>query len=168
LILLVQIIQLAICIWIFLDDLKNREISIYAVLCLLISGFIYPLLYSDITVVDHLYQGLQNTMVLSLIFGITFLYFKVLKKVENPFQTHLGVGDLLFFLSLVFVGPIISFIILFLAMSIFSSIVGALGIALFKWKTIPLAGLGALLLLGIRIWEMASGEWFGEVVIGLL
>jgi hypothetical protein len=147
---------LLICSWIIFDDFKNREVNIISLILLLIMGFIqrsfsgdsYGILFKE---------GLINTLIISVIFGITFLYLKKIKKIEKPSETHLGLGDYFFFLSLVFFFSTEFYILVFITMTFFSLLVGIL-IQFLKSNrsTIPYAGIGSLLLAIMQVFKLSG------------
>lgn len=99
-----------------------------------------------------------NTLLIGLIFGLTFLYFKLIRKVNNPLITHLGWGDIMFFLALTPLFYPIVYSYVFIAMTLLSTIVG-LVLHLIKSTevTIPHAGISALsFILTLLLTEMFS------------
>ncbi len=145
-----------------IQDIKTRLISIYLLIGLFVLNFVGELNHSQSIEVLKL-TGL-NILLIGTIFGITFVYFKWIRKVENPLTTHLGWGDILFFLALtpLFYPLVYSYI--FIAMTICSTLVGLI-ILLIKGNkaTIPHAGISAIffivLLLLTEFFSLSLNDW---------
>jgi hypothetical protein len=91
-------------------------------------------------------RGGVNLLILIFIFGVTYLYLMKVSKIKSPWVSHLGIGDLLFFVALVFISNTIPFILLFITMTFFSLIVGGSFQLMFKWKNVPYAGMSVIVL----------------------
>lgn len=134
--------QIGLCCWVVWDDFKNREINILAPITLCFLLLVKQVFFSE---PFFLWSDIfKNAIVAIIIFGIAFFYLKYLKKTENPLKTHLGIGDLLFFLSLVAIGTPLYYIFIFVVLTSFSLMVGIVGTVFLNWKNIPYAGISAI------------------------
>lgn len=126
------------------QDFKNRSISAFLPVLILISSFLYA--YSLFELADVAISTTINLVLLSFQFTILYLYVRIFKKAENLTNSYLGWGDILFLLALSpLFGPL-NFILFNLA--VFVSI--AIGYYMYTIlnpnadKHIPLAGLVAI------------------------
>lgn len=125
------------------QDIRTRLISIYLLIGLFILNIIGEVLNNGIEYTLEL-TGI-NTLLIGVIFGITFLYFKLIRKVNNPLITHLGWGDIMFFLALTPLFYPIVYSYIFICMTLLSTIIGVvLYFSKGKEITIPHAGISAL------------------------
>ncbi len=131
-------------------DFKERKIAVLFLGLLLainlVDGFVNE---------DWMYLGekvLWNTVIIAFIFGVTYAYFKWVKGIDKPSETHLGAGDWMFFLAIVPLFHPVVFIYVFLGMNVIAFLVGAFQVLIKKKKyIIPYAGIAAVLLGGIEI-----------------
>lgn len=137
------------------QDIKTRLISVYLLVGLFVLNFT-----GEIT--DGNWGGILqltglNTLLIVFIFGLTFIYFKWIRKVDNPLMTHLGWGDILFFLALtpLFYPLVYSYV--FIAMTVLSTVVGVILFSIKgKSATIPHAGISALFFVVIVLLQQIS------------
>ena len=126
-----------------IQDIRTRLISIYLLVGLFVLNFVGEVINNGIEYTFQL-TGI-NTLLIGFIFGLTFLYFKGFRKVNNPLTTHLGWGDILFFLALTPLFYPIIYSYTFILMTLLSTIIGVV-LYLNKGKevTIPHAGISAI------------------------
>ncbi len=139
-----------------IQDMKTRMISIYLLIGLFVINFVGEVMNNGLESTLQL-TGI-NTLLLGFIFGFTFLYFKFLRKVSNPLITHLGWGDILFFIALTPLFSPIVYSYVFIGMTALSTIIGLILYLFKKGKvSIPHAGISALFFIAItmftRIYE---------------
>ena len=151
--LLIKIILIVSFLSIFFQDFKTRQV--YWFLFPLV-GFCCGYLHYVTTLKElFLLTILTNFILVSILLFIIVLYVKL--KLKAAFKTTFGVGDILFFLAIVFSFPTISFSILF----VFSLIFSLLLHFFFKkseLETVPLAGYMSLFYATVYIMH-----WFGLV-----
>jgi len=134
-----NIVLLGLLLWIFFEDLKERQISLLAILGLIILGGF--LNYRHHILELFLISTLINTLVIAAIIFILWMYTKFKLK-KQLFQVF-GAGDLLFFLFLAIAFPTPTFLVVFSSSLIFAFLIFILfRKQLTKW--VPLAGLQAL------------------------
>lgn len=141
------------CAGIFSDDLKSRSVHLYWFIILLI-GLLGMSLTTNLWIEVAINLGV-NLLFLFLLFALLSLYFSIRqKRIVNLFETHIGLGDILFFLVICFYFPFVNYIVFFTVSLIFSLLVSPI-IFYFQGRRrhIPLAGLQALFLAGYLILE---------------
>ena len=133
-----------------LQDIRTRLISIYLLMGLFVLNFVGEVINNGMRYTIQL-AGI-NTLLIGFIFGLTFLYFKFIRKINNPLITHLGWGDILFFLALTPLFYPIVYSYTFILMTLASTLIGIL-LYFKKGKetTIPHAGISAILFIIIII-----------------
>ena len=80
------------------------------------------------------------------VLGLFFYYSFKEKKVVNPIDTRIGLGDILFFLAITPLFSLKSYILFFIIGMLFSLIIHVVINAIKPQKTVPLAGYLALIL----------------------
>lgn len=134
-----NIVLLGLLLWIFLEDLKERQISLIVVLSLIILGG--SLNYRHHILELFLISTLINALVIAVVVFILWIYSKFKLK-KDLFQVF-GLGDFLFFVFLVVAFPTPTFLVVFSSSLIFAFLISILfQKKLTKW--VPLAGLQAL------------------------
>ena len=125
-----------------IQDIRSRLINIFLLIGLFVLNFWSMSIQLNFK--DTLIHTVFNTLLITLIFGITLLYFKGIRKVESPLSSHLGLGDILFFVALTPLFMPLEYLVIFLGMTIISTIVGiVLSFSLSKFS-IPHAGISAI------------------------
>jgi hypothetical protein len=129
------------------QDIKTRTINI-----------VYPLLFFCLCLSFHFFiQEQSNQLFLNILFvlinllGIILYYSLKEQKLTNPINTHLGLGDIIFFLSLTPFFEFKNFIKFFIGGLIFALIVFFIIKLFIQIRTVPLAGFMAIYLI-IIIW----------------
>lgn len=126
-----------------IQDIKTRLISIYLLIGLLMINFVGGIISNKLSNTIQ-FTGI-NILLITFIFGLTYIYFKLIRKIKNPLISHLGWGDILFFLSLTPLFTPIVYSYVFIIMTMISTVIGIL---LYKKKTdnvtIPHAGISAI------------------------
>ena len=118
---------------VFFQDLKEREVSLWVlVLSILSAGFLSPL-RMEIILINVLFISVQVLAV--------YTYCRVRNK-DSLLKT-LGMGDILFFLVPTLLLELPALVIFFIV----SLLICVLLSFLFKWETIPLAGIQSICLL---------------------
>jgi len=131
-------------------DFKERKILLLVLIGLFIINGLESFLFVDS--VEVLTLILVNISVISIIFGLTYLYFNKVRKVPNPSQTHLGIGDWLFFITLSPLFPTSVFIYVFLLMNVISLVVAIIATVIKNGKyEIPYAGISAVVFIVISV-----------------
>jgi len=127
------------------QDIRDRLINVL----LLIGLFVFNYIYCSVQTnwYNATIQAIENTILISLIFGLTLFYFKKIRQIEHPLSSHLGLGDILFFWAITPLFTPIEYIVLFLIMTFVSTLLGIYFVLTSKANTIPLAGISALIFL---------------------
>ena len=138
---MLNIVMIGLLFWIFYEDLKDREITLFVMLGLLCLG-------GYLNLREHLFEiflmsTLMNVMMVSLVLLILWLYSKV--KLKSGLFQVFGTGDLLFFLFMAVSFPITSFLVLF-SCSLFFALIFSVVFKKRLTKWVPLAGIQALFL----------------------
>lgn len=149
-----QILIILLLALVFFQDLKLRAIHIVLPIFILIFGLLcyvrngYPLI-----------GLLYSAIFLILTFVGLYAYLSIKNRVfTNPFKKNMGVGDILFFVSILPFFSTYNYILFFITGMLFS-IVGFLVIKIFsKTDLVPLAGLLALYLILLK-----GGSYMVEV-----
>lgn len=143
---MVYVFLVLICIFIFIQDWKSREVSIYLFLALFFSGFLISYKY-HISLKDSLFDAGANFIFILVHLAILFIYTRI-KEGDwvSLINKKLGIGDVFLWLCLVFMFSPLQFALFFL-LSIFVSLV--LGLFVFEptGRTTPLAGIQAIMLI---------------------
>lgn len=130
------------------QDIKDRAVSwvlFPAITLLLIT------LYAKYTTTEqYLMAALVNVLVVSMIVVILWLYTRFIAR-KSFLNVSFGLGDLLFFYAFALGFPSLTFIVLFASSLLFSMLVFLLAGNRFKMKTIPLAGLMGMFLIGVLL-----------------
>jgi hypothetical protein len=136
-----NILMIFLLLWIFYQDMKERQVTLVLLLLLtLVGGFLN---YQKQILEIFLISSILNTMVILMVVLILWMYAKF--KLKSELFHVFGTGDLLFFFFLAVSFPITTFLVVFSSSLIFSLLVSiALKKRMKKW--IPLAGLQALFL----------------------
>lgn len=137
-----RIILVVSLIFLMFQDIKNRKISWPLLLVMPVAFF----LTGQIESFNAEYFGnvLFNVafVILQLAIAAGYFFLKE-KKVKNLINNKLGIGDILFLLSITFIFSKVNFIVFYVSGLLFSMIIYLflLGLKAVKQKTIPLAGL---------------------------
>ena len=139
-IIILQIVLILTLSIIFVQDLKDRHVSLFLLLFgILAGGLLHFYQQNNIVFLSNI---LINAIFVVLIFFVLWGYAKL--KLRKAIFEVFGIGDLLFFTLLAVSLPILSFLVIFVASLIFSlTIFLVLKNTLIK-KTVPLAGFQAL------------------------
>ena len=144
-----NIVMIVLLIWIFYEDLKNREITTYVMIGLLfIGGFLN---FREHIFKIFLISTVINILVISWVVFILWLYAKFELK-SNLFKVF-GIGDVLFFIFMGVSFPTSTFLVIFSCSLIFSLMI-SLTFRKKLTKMVPLAGMQALflvLIVGINL-----------------
>lgn len=140
--LLLEILFIVTLGFLFYQDMKERKVSVWILIVGIFLGVLIH--FSKQPTIVFLSNVGINCAIVSLIFGVLWLYAK-LKLKKRIFEVF-GLGDLLFFLLLAMSLPILSFLILFVFSLIFSLVVFIILKSKWKEPTVPLAGLQSLFL----------------------
>lgn len=134
-----NILMILLLFWIFFEDLKNRQISLLAIIGLLLVGG-YLNMHGQM--IELLLLGvLMNLLIVSMVVFVLWIYIKL--KLKKQLFRVFGLGDLLFFVFLAIGFPTPTFLVFFSASLVFSLIISIVfKKQLTKW--VPLAGLQAL------------------------
>jgi hypothetical protein len=161
--LVVDILILFSLILIVFQDFKQRQIS-WFLIPLSFAGFAYKAsLYKDSSIADFL---LNTGFILLQLICIT-IYFSIKnKKFLNIIDTHLGLGDILFFVVICTVFSPLNFIAFYM-ISMISTLLAIIAYNLFssrQTKDIPLAGAmaGALIILMITTWAIPGIDFYND------
>ena len=136
-----NILMIVLLLWIFYEDIKQREITLTVMLLLLLLGGFLNFQKQILEI--FLINSIVNILVVTMVVGILWVYSKF--KLKAGLFEVFGSGDLLFFLFLAVSFPITTFLVIFSSSLIFSLLVSmAIKKSITKW--VPLAGLQALFL----------------------
>jgi hypothetical protein len=140
-----NIITLLLCtvlVLISYYDFRYRALPVYLIVIAVILSILFSIVSNVLSLVFK-FSG-ENLLLLSLQLGLTSLYFSARKRrLTNIFESYLGLGDLVFFLVLVFCFSPLNFII-FIIISGFVTILVYFGAN--RKALIPLAGCQSLIL----------------------
>lgn len=135
--------MIGLLFWVFYQDLKERKVTVFLMLGLLVlGGFLHS--QSQLLELFLLHVSI-NMAVIGCILLILFLYTKWIMK-KQLFEAF-GLGDLLFFLIVAVSFPIPTFLVVFSSSLVFALIVFIALKPSLKEQTIPLAGFQALFVL---------------------
>jgi hypothetical protein len=140
---------------IFVQDFRSREVSVYLFAILFFLGSAYHIQQSGFA--EFTQQITINYLILVVQFGLLLLYLLASRgKIYNPINKSLGIGDIVFFLSIVTWFKVEAFILVYTISLVFSLMVWYL--IKFYWSvrfnTVPLAGLASVFFLIVFILEM--------------
>lgn len=140
--LLLEIVLLIVLGILSYQDFKERAISVWVLGIGFFSGGILHITEKGFILFSV--NTLLNCIIITLIFGVLYIYakFKMKQAIFNVF----GLGDLLFFFLLAVSLPIVSFLVVFVFSLIFSLIIFFIIKKQLIVKTIPLAGLQSVFL----------------------
>jgi hypothetical protein len=136
-----NILMILLLLWIFYEDMKERQITLVWMLLLLgLGGFLN---YQKQILEIFLINSIVNMIVILTVVLILWIYSRL--KLRSGLFSLFGTGDLLFFIFLAVSFPMATFVVIFSTSLIFSLVVSvALKKKMKKW--VPLAGLQALFL----------------------
>ncbi|ANO47215.1 hypothetical protein Pf1_01758 [Flavobacterium columnare] len=139
-----QLIFIAVLIFIFYQDLRYRAIHIILpVLVIIIAFFLLSLPFSLV-----IKNTLINGVFFLLIFGLMVIYMRVKNKnYSNPLQTYFGLGDVIFFLSVAPLFELKKYLVFIITSMFFSIILYFVFLKRKGTESIPLAGFSAFVLL---------------------
>lgn len=136
------------------QDFKNKEISWFLIPLLLIIGITNALISIDY--IDFLtYAGINLTIVVLNLLGVTLFISLKEKKIKNIIDTYLGLGDILFFFVITVLFSPFNFILFFIGSILLTSLVYII-VMLFdknKQPLIPLAGAMSLVLIVALVFQ---------------
>ncbi|OFY93720.1 MAG: hypothetical protein A3K10_17265 [Bacteroidetes bacterium RIFCSPLOWO2_12_FULL_31_6] len=159
------ILVLVLAVVVF-QDFKSKAISWFLIPILIIGFVIKGLLKIDTEELTT-YFGINFFIVLINLIGVTFLVSLKERKVINILKTHLGLGDVLFFLVLTLAFSPINFVVFYLGSILLTTIIyGSIILFNKKKKTlIPLAGAMSLLLIITLLIEqlIPSFQFFHDI-----
>ena len=125
------------------QDFKERKVYTWL---LFMVGLCMPLFYYlETNTLDYFINIGINLGILLLIVGILFFYSKL--RFKQHLGAVLGLGDLLFFITIAISFPMATFLVLFSCSLFFSLVVFLFLTPVFKDKNVPLAGLQSLFFL---------------------
>ncbi len=159
---------LVVLVLIFLQDLKERAVSWYFFPMLFVLVFLYRIPSEGLEKIIEI-TGI-NTLFLFVQLVMVSLYFS-LKNREwiNITKEHLGIGDVLFlFVITPLLTPVLY--VLFYLISLLLIVVVTMLVKVIKnyQKTIPLAGLQALLLSGVLLTDMYVIKFDDQYILNYL
>lgn len=137
-------LKLIILLTIAIQDIKTRKISVF------LFGVLFLVNLIDMSIKTSVIQVIlftvKNSGLTLLIFGLTFSYFKWIRRIKHPLSSHFGWGDILFFLALTPLFIPFTFSLLFIGLTALSLIIGITLLLFKKTKdnTIPFAGIAAI------------------------
>ncbi len=142
------IILVSLLTVVVVQDFKSREISWFLIPLLFIGFIAYAILNIGISELLT-YFGINLYIVFSSLLGATIIISIRNRKLTNIINTHLGLGDVLFFVVLTTVFSPINFILFYIGSIFIASLIYG-GIALFSKQhqlLTPLAGAMSVLLI---------------------
>lgn len=145
------LILLALIIY---QDFKWRGIH-WLILPFLASSFLFFSLQEN-SIIEVLNNALINFCFVLLQFLFVSVWFSIKsKKLVNIFRQHIGIGDWLFFVCLCFAFSPFNFILFLISALIISLFIHLVILIFLKnaERTVPLAGLVAIMLMGVLIIE---------------
>lgn len=140
----IDILLISVCLWIFIQDLRERMISVFLL------GILLALLVFRFYVYGNS-NGNQSVLLANFLFitgqvGFLFVYFKFIKNSKQNFLTELfGLGDVILMFCMAFVFPLPALILFFLTSYILGITFCLAYMVRKKNITIPLAGIMSLL-----------------------
>lgn len=127
------------------QDLKQRTIHVALpvitfILALVINYFTFELSSTD---------ALLNLAFIAFNIIVLIIYFSIKsKKIVNPIDTAIGLGDIVFFIAITPLFTLRPFVLFFIFGLVFSLLMHLIGNIVREIKTIPLAGYFAMFLVG--------------------
>jgi len=137
------IILLVLSVFIIYEDFSNRMINVYVLLFF----FLNNIMYWFINFRNYQNLILNFLFILFILFVLKFYTFLTKKPITDDLIYGLGIGDILFFISLSPLFSSLDFFVFFETGLIFSLIIYFLLRKKWKEKHIPLAGLISLYLI---------------------
>ena len=139
------LLMVAILLFLVYQDFKTR--TIHVILPILV--FITAIIINQFSVDLSYTVILQNTLfiLINIIALVGYFSFKN-KRIVNPVDVQIGLGDIVFFLAITPLFNLKTFILFFIASLFFSLITHTLFTLFKKVETIPLAGYMSLFLIG--------------------
>ncbi|WP_457617863.1 hypothetical protein [Lutibacter sp.] len=134
-------------LWVAYQDFKERKV--YSFLFLISGGLLTSLHISNTNLIQFLISSGINLSFIGVLLTILMLFSKIIFK--KSFNQTFGWGDLLFFIVMALSFPTITFLVLFSFSLFFSLLVFLLFKSRWNYKTVPLAGLQALFVMGVII-----------------
>jgi hypothetical protein len=151
-----NVITLLFCVILSLityHDFKYRELPLYILVIAFFLGILTSISQNGLNLT--LYFAYVNIILISFQLGLTILFFSALeKKFVNIFKSHLGIGDVIFFLVVIFCFSPVNFII-FIILSGLATLL--LYIPCKTMVLIPLAGSLSMFLCVILLFKVAFG-----------
>ncbi len=144
--LLLKLLAMSVCAGIAFQDFKER--AVYWFLFPLMGIFLAIPFFIEMGTTQYLMAIGLNTLIVSSILLILYLYTKWVAK-KQFLDGSFGFGDLLFFYAFALGFPTMTFLLLFCTSILFSLLVFLLLRSRSRQKTVPLAGLMGLFLIGI-------------------
>lgn len=143
-IIILSLILLFVLSLIFYQDIKDRTIHIILPMVLFLVALTINIYSRQLNVYDIFYNC---CFILINIIGLV-LYFSIKNnKLVNPIDTHIGFGDILFFISITPLFQLKRFVLFFIIGLLFSLLSYGILLLFKKVRTIPLAGYLALFLI---------------------
>lgn len=145
-----------------IEDLRTRHISLLWLLCISLGAVLYQM-YSSLTVAEITKNIFFNLSLLGLNYLILTLYFSLKnRKIKLLYTTYLGVGDILFLISLSLLFSPLNFILFSTAGLCFTIIAHFIhkSISSNRIETIPLAGWQALFFIILIVFFQFFGNDF--------
>ncbi len=159
--LFLRVLLMILFVVVLIQDVKSRAINIFLLPAILLCALFIR--YKE-TGLYFTSVYLYNAIFLFVVFFVLSLYFSIRKKMLwNPFKDSMGIGDLLFFIAVIPLFDLHSYMYFFIIGLVFSMVVHLLVKSIKKSKdstTVPLAGyLSLFLMIDLSI-EMVSGKNF--------
>lgn len=139
---LLKIISLCCLLTVSIQDFKER--NLYAWLLLAVGILLSLSYFLETKPVQYMANIGMNLGIIALMIAVLYLYAKL--KLKTALSEALGLGDILFFISMAIGFPLGSFIVLFSFSLFFSLVVYIMLKPSLKGKNVPLAGLQSIFL----------------------
>ncbi len=145
---LLKVLIIVCCGIMAFQDFKERAVTFILFPCL---GLFLIILHLYNTSEElFLLAIIANGILISCILSILFIYTKYIAK-KQFLNTSFGLGDLLFFYAFSLGFPTVTFVLLFVGSILFSLLVFLISKTGKELKTVPLAGLMGLFLIGVTL-----------------
>lgn len=131
------IFLISLLVFLTYQDIKTRRIHVVLPICIFITGFIINT-FSDELFYKYVFQNLIFVVV-NIVFLLGYYSLKK-RKIFNPIDTEIGLGDIIFFLAITPLFELKSYISFFIISLLVSLIIHSISTVFSKSKTIPLAG----------------------------
>ncbi len=137
---LLKTLLLSSLLFIAYEDFRYRALSLYAIISFFLVAVIYAFYLQSFK--TAFFSMLINLVTLTLQLAATWLYFRIFRKNGSGFiNTKLGMGDLLFYVPVLFLFSPLNFVFIHIG----SLLMVLIGFAIYgtfvkQVKTIPLAG----------------------------